>query len=257
MNCTYHEQVTDAYLSGEIEGPEWRTHLSTCPECAAKLCAESDFDLVIKHAVNEERLQTRQLEAHVRNAIRSASPWKSPVMVLVRYGVAATVILATLLVASVGYAKGRLDLSALCVDAVGDHQEEIIGKAPRKWKVDAKDVQALSQRLVGDPQIPERVAPAGYHLVGARVCVLHGKRYMHLDYSDGMNQVSLFLRHRDDKQSLTARVMSWFQNNAPAAESIDGLTVGSVQKHDLALVMVSASPLPEVQKFVEEAANRL
>lgn len=256
MNCTYSEQISDAYLSGEIEGPEWRTHLGTCPECAAKLRAELDFDLIIKHAVNEERLHTRQLEAHVRNAIRNSSPWKSSVMVLVRYSVAATVIFATLLVATFGYAKGRMDLSATCGDAVDDHREEVIGRAPRKWKVDDKDVQALAQRLVGDPKVPERVAPAGYHLVGARVCVLHGKRYMHLDYSDGINQVSLFLRHRDN-QRVAARVLAWFHSNAPAAESIEGLSVGSVQKHDVALVMVSPSPVPDVQKFVEEAANRL
>ena len=256
MNCTYSDQVTDAYLSGEIEGPEWRTHLNKCSECAAKLSAESDFDLVIKHAVNEERLQTRQLEAHVRNAIRNSSPWKSPVMVLVRYSFAATAIFATLLVATFGYAKGRMDLSATCGDAVDDHQEEVIGKAPRKWKVEDKDVQALAQKMVGDPQAAQRVTPAGYHLVGARVCVLHGKRYMHLDYSDGTNQVSLFLRHRDI-QPLTARVLGWFHNNAPAAERVEGFSVGSMQKHDVALVMVSPSPLPEVQKFVEDAAKRL
>jgi len=256
MNCSYSEQVTDAYLSGEIEGPEWRTHLSTCPSCAAKLCAESDFDLVIKHAVNEERLHTRQLEAHVRNAIRSSSPWKSPVMMLVRYSVAATLIFATLLVATFGYAKGRMDLSATCGDAADDHQEEVIAKAPRKWRVDDKDVQALAQKMVGDPKAAERVAPEGYHLVGARVCVLHGKRYMHLDYSDGTNQISVFLHHQDS-QRFTTRVLSWFQNNAPATQTVEGLAVGSVQKHNVALVLVSASPAPDVQKLVEVAGNRL
>ena len=256
MNCTYSEQVTDAYLSGDIENPEWRTHLSLCPECATKLRAESDFDLVIKHAVNEERLHTRQLEAHVRRALWNASPWKSPVMVVMRYSIAATAIFATLLIATFGYAKGRMDLSATCGDAVDDHQEEVIGKAPRKWRVEDKDVEALAQRLVGDPHVAQRVAPAGYHLVGARVCVLHGKRYMHVDYSDGTNQLSLFLRHRDN-QPLTARVLAWFHNDAPAAESIEGLSVGSAQKHDVALVLVSSSPVADVQKFVEEAAHRL
>jgi len=256
MNCSYSEQVTDAYLSGEIEGPEWRTHLSQCPECAAKLSAESDFDLVIKHAINEERLQTRQLEAHVRNAIRSYSPWKSPVMMLVRYSVAATIIFAVLLVATFGYAKGRMDVSATCGDAVDDHQEEVIGKAPRKWRVEDKEVQALAQKMVGDPKVAERVAPEGYHLVGARVCVLHGKRYMHLDYSDGTNQVSVFLHHQDS-QHVTTRVLSWFQDHAPSTQSIEGLAVGSVQKHNIALVLVSASPTPNVQKLVEVAGKRL
>lgn len=256
MNCTYAEQVTDAYLSGEIEGPEWCTHLKSCPECAAKLAAESDFDLVIKHAVNEERLQTRQLEAHVRNAIRTSSRWNTPVMMMVRYGVAATMIFAVLLVATFGYAKGRMDLVATCCDAVDDHQEEVIGKAPRKWRTEDKDVQALAQRMVGDANVVERSTPAGYHLIGARVCVLHGKRYMHLDYSDGTNQMSVFLRHQDN-QRFTTRVLGWFQNHSPAAQSVEGLTVGSVQKHNISLVLVSASPVPEVEKIVKDAGGRL
>jgi len=110
--------------------------------------------------------------------------------------------------------------------------------------------------MVGDTGVLERVAPAGYHLVGARICVLHGKRYMHVQYSDGMNQLSLFVRHQDN-QRFTTRVLSWFQNNSPAAQSVDGLTVGSVQKHDVALLLVSASPVPDVQRLVKAAGDHL
>lgn len=258
MNCPNYEQVTDAYLSGEVEGPEWRSHIAECPSCAARLRSESDFDLILKHAVSEERLQTRQLEAHVREAIRNSSlPWHRPVVVMLRYGVAASVVFGTLMIATLGYARGRMDRNAACVDAADDHQEEIVGKAPRKWKADPVEVAALSQKLVGDPSVPERVAPAGYHLVGARICILHGKRYMHLDYSNGDNQVSLFVRHQDEHKTLTSRVLNLFEAHAPATERVESLTVGSAQKHNLSLVLVSASPIPDVQKIVEVAANQL
>ena len=257
MSCSYYEQVTDAYLSGEIENPEWRSHLNECPNCAAKLRSESDFDLVIRHAVNEERVQTRQLEAHVRSAIRKSLPWNRPVFVMLRYGVAASVVFGTLAIATFGYARARMDRTSVCVDAVDDHQEEIVGKAPRKWKSDMKAVEALSQKMTGDPAVAEHVAPAGYHLIGARICVLHGKRYMHLDYSDGSNEISLFVRRQDDEKTLSARVLHFFASGSPDAERLDGLTVGSVQKDKLSLVVVSSSPVADVQKVVELAANHL
>ena len=103
MNCSYYDQVTDAYLSGEIESPEWRTHINNCPDCAAKLLSESDFDLIVKQAVHADGLQTRQLEAHVRAAIRRSQPfWGLPTLVTVRYGIAATVIFGILMIASLG-----------------------------------------------------------------------------------------------------------------------------------------------------------
>jgi anti-sigma factor RsiW len=258
MNCSYFEQVTDAYLSGEIEGPEWRIHLDKCPSCASKLRSESDFDLVVKQAVHSDRLQTRQIEAHVRAVIRQSHPiWGRPMVLAFRNGIAAVVVFGTLAVASLGYARGRIDRSAICVDAADDHQEEIVGKAPRKWRSDVNEVAALSQRIAGDPSIPQRIAPAGYQLIGARVCLLHGKKYMHLDYSDGSKEISLFVGHQDDHKTLSARILSWFESDSANAERFESLTVGSIQKKDLSIVLVSASPIPDVQKVVEQAGSRL
>lgn len=256
MNCPNYEQVTDAYLSGEIENPEWQNHLECCPSCTAKLESESDFDLIVKHAINEERLQTRQLEAHVRAAMRKSNPfWRVPVWQTVRYGVAAVVVFGTLALATFGYAKDRMDLTATCADAADDHQQEIVDKAPLQWRSNPGDVEALSQRFVGDPSVPERVTPAGYHLVGARICILHDKKYMHLDYSDGSNEISLFVRHQDN--GLGSRVLGWFTRDSASVERVQALTVGSAQKHDLSVVLVSSTPIPDVQKLVEQAANQL
>ena len=70
MKCHYYEQVSDAYLLGEIGDPEWRQHLSECLACTMKLREETDFDLMIREAVNQERVQTDRIEARVRAAIR-------------------------------------------------------------------------------------------------------------------------------------------------------------------------------------------
>ena len=111
--------------------------------------------------------------------------------------------------------------------------------------------------MVGDPTVAERVAPVGYHLIGARVCLLHGKRYMHLDYSDGSKEISLFVRHQESDTNVASRVLHWFAPNSAVAERIDAFTVGSVEKHDVALVLVSPSAIVDVQKIVTEAAKQL
>ncbi|MBV9075813.1 MAG: hypothetical protein JOZ10_19485 [Acidobacteria bacterium] len=256
MNCPNYEQVTDAYLSGEIDGADWRSHLNCCPDCAAKLQAESDFDLIVKHAVNEERLQTRQLEAHVRAEIRkSRKLWHIPTFTKMRYGIAATVTFGVLGLATFGYSKGRMDHNAVCSDAADDHQEEIVAKAPKKWRSDMKQVEALSAKIVGDPSVAERVAPAGYHLIGARVCTLHDKDYMHLDFSDGSNEISLFVR-RLDSPTLKSRLIDLFSSD-DSVERVETFSVGSAERHDLSLVVVSSSPVPDVQKLVNDAASRL
>jgi hypothetical protein len=258
MNCSQYEQVTDAYLSGEIEGPEWRNHLVECAECAAKLRTESDFDSFVRSAVNAERLQTKQLEAHVRAAMRqSVTPWYGPVLVRMPYAVAAMVAFATLIIATIGYAQSRIDRTAICVDAADDHQEEVVGKAPLKWRSDAKDVEALSQKMTGDPSLPARIVPDGYHLVGARICVLHGKRYMHIDYSDGISEISFFVRHRDQTSNLATGLLNWFESTAPSTERVNNYAVGSVQRRSLSLVLVSASPATDVQKIIQDAGSRL
>ena len=258
MNCSQSERVTEAYLSGEIDQPAWRSHLSDCPECAAKLQGESDFDHLIRHAVTSERLQTRQLETHVRAAMRdSITPIRRPILASWQYGIAAAVALFFVVIATVGYAKGRIERTAVCIDAADDHQEEVVAKSPRKWRTENVDVQALAQRVVGDASVPDRIVPAGYHLVGARVCLLHGKRYMHLDYSDGSNEISLFVRHQDPSKSLVAHVFDLFQLRGPSTERVDAFAVGSVQKDSLSLVLVSSAPIPEAEKIVAEAGGRL
>jgi len=258
MICSQSERVTEAYLSGEIDQAVWRKHLDVCPECSAKLKNESDFDHLIRQAVTSERLQTRQLEAHVRAAMReSVTPFRRPILTSWRYAIAASVALFFIVIATVGYAKGRIERTAVCIDAADDHQEEVVAKSPRKWRTESAEVQALAQRIVGDASVPTRIVPAGYHLVGARVCLLHGKRYMHLDYSDGSNEISLFVRHQDATKSLVSHLFNFLQLRGPSTERVDAFAVGSVQRDNLSLVLVSSAPVAQAEKIVAEAGGRL
>ena len=67
----------------------------------------------------------------------------------------------------------------------------------------------------------------------------------------------MFVRHQDDSKTLADRVVNWFESNAVSAERVESLTVGAIQKKDLALVLVSTSPIPDVQKVVAQAGDKL
>jgi hypothetical protein len=71
MTCPYYEQITDAYLKGEINDSQWQQHLSECSTCKLKVQREVNFDLVVRRAVSGERIETYEIEARVRAAIRN------------------------------------------------------------------------------------------------------------------------------------------------------------------------------------------
>lgn len=257
MNCPYIDSVTDAYLSGEIENPQWRTHIAGCAWCSSKLSEEADLDLLLKHALTEKPLQTQRLEARIRHSIsHSPSPVRPSIMAF-RYAASAMVILLALSLATFGYAKSRIDRTAICVDAADDHREEVIDNAPRKWKIDPQQIQALSQKMTGDPALAQRMTIPGYQFSGARTCYLHGKRYMHLRYSNGTNEISVFLRHRDEHPSWTARLLDPFTSKSAATETIDGLNIASEQKAQMTLVIASPSSMWESLTLLHGAAKQL
>jgi predicted dithiol-disulfide oxidoreductase (DUF899 family) len=57
--------------------------------------------------------------------------------------------------------------------------------------------------------------------------------------------------------NVASRVFHWFEPRSTVAERIDTFAVASLEKHDLAVVLVSASPTTEVRKIVTDAAKQL
>ncbi|HET9743208.1 MAG TPA: hypothetical protein VFQ00_10695 [Terriglobales bacterium] len=256
MICFYSEKLTEAYLSGEINSPHWQAHLGECPDCAAKLREESDFDLILKNALTEDRVDSRHLESEIRASIGRPNP-TFPFLGFLRYAAAAVAVLAVLSFATIGYARGRLDRSALCIDAAGDHQQEILNHGQPRWSNDLAKIAEVGQRMTGVANLPSGLLPAAYQLVGARICELHGKEYLHLRYQNGAEELSLYLRRNDAPGSQTARLLNWFRPKGPDAERLDQISVASVQKDGVTLVAVSTEPQQQTLTVAEQAANRL
>jgi hypothetical protein len=106
----------------------------------------------------------------------------------------AAAVAAALVVAWIVFARSMPHVYA---DAAEDHRREVVEQQTRRWTFEntAIDAMALGQGVSSSAiHAPEN---AGYRLQRAKLCRLNGAVYLHLVYSDGGQEFSLFLKHRD------------------------------------------------------------
>mgnify|MGYP001079506426 CR=1 FL=1 len=98
-------------------------------------------------------------------------------------------------------------------DAARDHRAEVIEHRPRHWKTAPQDLNAIA----GQYRI---TAPAGFSLKEAKRCGISGKPVMHLVYTDGKRDVSVYVTGTElrGRSSVDGQYVGGFQR---------GLVVGS------------------------------
>jgi len=144
--------------------------------------SDHEFDQQLRDAILAEPVDTSALDARIRSHTRSVGRGK---------WIAAIGIAALLALAIGGYFWFPKRSEIVCSDAQRDHRIEIVESSPRKWLTQPQAIQALAaKQSVPLPQ------PAGYNLQRGKLCRLGGHVFLHLVYSDGSHEVSLFLRDR-------------------------------------------------------------
>jgi anti-sigma factor RsiW len=160
MNCGKIDELSPLFHSGELsaaDGIAFEQHLAECSPCA-------DF------------IETsRALDNRLRLACRRPSP--QPARWL---AAAAVVVLAV---------TGGRQTPRIFSDAARDHHAEVVDKAARRWKTSDADVDVLFARFGRSAQRQL----LGYRLLRAKFCGLAGKRVLHLVYSDGRAEYSVYL----------------------------------------------------------------
>jgi hypothetical protein len=142
-----------------------------------------DFDRKLREAYTRDPVDTRGLERSIRAEIRRQS-WHRSALRLVS---AAAVVVALL----GGYWAARWSSEPkIYRDAALDHRAEVVQKAPRRWRTTDSELDTLTARF---GLSRERVAFSGYRLLRGKVCLLDGQRVLHLVYSGGGSEYSLFL----------------------------------------------------------------
>lgn len=146
---------------------------------------EAGFDARLREAVLAENLDTDSVNSRIREKIAGQRRVRAGI------GIAAAVLIALL-----GYAVwSNVRVSRLYADAAIDHRREVIDHQPRTWVTDRAAIALLAQRQGLPASTPARVAFAGYRLERGKLCRLAGSIYLHLVYSNGSAEVSVFLRH--------------------------------------------------------------
>jgi anti-sigma factor RsiW len=194
MTCKDVVALSPLYLSGELDSTraaEIGKHLEACATCARELREHQEIDARLRAAILDESVETSELERRVREHVarrRGYGRWVS----------AAASVAAALVVGWVLY-RVSMPGSKLYADAAEDHRREVVEHQSRRWIFEgpAIDAMALAQ---GVPASGIHATESdGYRLERAKLCRLNGRIFLHLVYTDGARECSIFLRQREDE----------------------------------------------------------
>jgi hypothetical protein len=150
------------------------------------------MDTQLRDAILAEPIDTTALDGHIRKQIAVEENRRR-----IHRGkwIAAAGIAALLAIAVGGYwFFPNRGAAAMCADAARDHRAEVIEHQPRNWRTDAGAIGALAAPRGLSAAAAEALAPMGYRLERGKLCRLGGRVFLHLVYSNGVREFSLYLR---------------------------------------------------------------
>jgi anti-sigma factor RsiW len=236
MNCKDVAELAPLYLSGEIEDRRrdlFQAHLAECRNCAGQLATQVTLDARLRDAFSSDLPDTAALNQSVHGRIARERGRR-------RALVAATAAVL-LFAAGLGYRSFRP--ASLFSDAARDHRMEVMERQPRRWRTDPAEIDRLAARY-GLSNLAA-TAPAGFRLEHAKMCGIDGKPALHLVYTSGIQEFSVYVRI-----------------GAGSARSLRAVSVGSehlasFQTDRLEAVIVTAGSSAECQQFARLAAGIL
>jgi anti-sigma factor RsiW len=213
MNCSDIHELAPLFVCGELDAAraaEFDAHLKTCSSCLHEIEEQSRLDARLRQALLAEDVDVVGVNRRIRELM--AAETLQPRVVSIerprpagkRWLTAALGIAAAFILVLAGYLALPGRFAKVYADAAEDHQNEVIDHSPRHWYADPAQIASLEQRLGVAWNVPEELA-GGYHLEHGKICRLDGRLYLHLVYTDGTREFSLFLRPRDGER-LTGRV---------------------------------------------------
>ncbi len=267
MNCTEAEYLAPLYWSNELEPKviaELEEHLSDCAECARELQAQSQFDELLRNAVDQnaidqQLINPQDVRTRVRREMRaSESLWRRIFAGTALRLAAVSAVLLILLGGSLFYvSRQRAFERTLYADAADDHHDEVMAHlVDSYWRYRVADIQDLLQSWVGQTTLAQALTPKGYHLARARLCELQTQIYVHLVYGDGIHEVSIFVR-RKEAETLAGRAIGSINGKSLHAQFVKDLQVAGFQSRDLTILVVTDMPRRDCLEIARQAASRV
>lgn len=234
MNCRDIEEFAPLYLSDELKDgrrAEFRVHLAECRNCAAEMDRQIALDGRLRDAVLVELPDSAAMERSIRGRMGRERAWRF-----------ASMAAAVLFAASLGYfALRSRETPALYTEAALDHRLEVMEHQPRRWRSDPAEIEKLAARF----NLPDvaTLVPQGYRLEHAKMCGIDNKAALHLVYTNGHQEFSVYIRARTagDKTLREASV---------GAEHL-----AAFQTDRLEAVVATAESSEECRQFAEFASR--
>jgi anti-sigma factor RsiW len=237
MNCREIEEFAPLYLSEELEeGPRALVcaHLAQCRSCGVEMEGKRALDARIRRAVATDLPDATAAERNVRARIGAERTRRFALMA----AAAAIVVFAAIL-------SYRQPVGHLYADAALDHRLEVMEHQPRHWRSDPAEIEKLAARY--ELHNVGVLAPAGYQLEHAKMCGIDGKAALHLVFTNGSQEVSVYIRPR----SGTAK------SNLLRTASVGSEQLAAIQTDRLEAVVVTAGSSTECLRFARLAGGVL
>jgi anti-sigma factor RsiW len=195
MNCNDVIELSPLYLSGELD-PERAAavtaHLNGCADCARDV----ELDTRLRRTVLAEPVDTANADLAIRRRVAREARLR-------RMSIAAG-IAALLVVGVVVYRSVSVKTASVFAAAAQDHRREVVNHESRRWVSQPEQMDALATREGISTAAPAAIA--GYHVEHAKLCRLNGRIFLHVVYSDGAREFSLFLRQPDSQNPAPVHV---------------------------------------------------
>ena len=150
-----------------------------------------DIDARIAEAFRENEMSPDRVEQRV---LRHISAQRR------RRWAAVTAIAAAVLIA-VFIAANRPP--KVLVDAARDHRLEVMEHKPRRWTTEPGEFESKFG-MTGDKA--RSLAPDGFRLLQARICGLDGQRALHLVFTNGSREISVYVRRTPNERDASAQI---------------------------------------------------
>jgi hypothetical protein len=166
---------------------------------------DDELDQRVRASILAEEVDASRVAASVRNQIRKPRR----VALLALAAAAASIALAAFL---------WPQIPSVCAAAARDHEREIVNGEPRRWLTDLSAIDSLAEKQGVPASAIAALGTTGYRLERGRLCFLKKQIFLHLVYTKGGSQYSVYLRSPSGEPSFSGSVrgggnLAYFETN--------------------------------------------
>lgn len=246
MTCSEIARLAPLYITGEIDArsaAEFDAHLKSCPSCMQELERQARLDARLREVILAEETNVARVDRRIRELIAAETAGETlPELQSRSRGwvvSAISVAAAALILIALGYhTLLGTRVARVYADAARDHHLEVVQRQPRPWLTDPAQIAALAEKQGIAPSAVTSLASGSYHLNRGRLCFLDGRIFLHLVFSDGAQEFSVYLRERDAK-ALPGPAREIANGKPLCTSDVDSEHIASIETSELTAVVVT------------------